>query len=152
MYQVLASLVENPLDGDSPPPTTLNLIPQTSLREFWLPLSAFDVSARSKSGCGDGETCCFYTCSFLINQCFDQAIPYFDQLICQPALPCQIFHRTFKLLCTSVSSWKMATGWGQKLCKRNSRQGTDLDRSILVALEFPTAFARLWSWQGSVWS
>lgn len=40
----------SPATSESKP--TLSVIPNTSLKEFWLPLSSFDVSARSKTGCG----------------------------------------------------------------------------------------------------
>lgn len=48
--QVLTAVVgSSPITEQRP---TLNLIPNHTLKEFWLPLIAFDVSARSKSGCG----------------------------------------------------------------------------------------------------
>eukprot|EP00435_Cladocopium_sp_Y103_P069260 s569_g33.t1 len=46
--QVLQALIGSPSPTEQRP--TLNLIPNESLKEFWLPLVAFDVSARSKSG------------------------------------------------------------------------------------------------------
>ncbi|CAL1125989.1 unnamed protein product [Cladocopium goreaui] len=48
LNKVLESLVMSPATSESKP--TLSVIPNTSLKEFWLPLSSFDVSARSKTG------------------------------------------------------------------------------------------------------
>lgn len=47
--QVLHALLDNGPECSYP---ILNLIPNSTMKEFWLPLHAFDVTAQSKSGCG----------------------------------------------------------------------------------------------------
>lgn len=47
--QVVQKLVMDSDSADSRLP--LGTIPNCSMKEFWLPLTAFDVSARSKHGC-----------------------------------------------------------------------------------------------------
>ena len=35
--------------------STLTMVPQSTMREFYLPLSAFNVGRDSKNGCGGGK-------------------------------------------------------------------------------------------------
>ena len=52
-------IIEPSIDLDVKP--TLSLVPQASLQEFWLPLSAFHVGPDAKNGC----RCLSFLLSFL---------------------------------------------------------------------------------------
>lgn len=47
--QVINLLVLNRVPDDGKP--TLSMVPQGDLMEFWLPLTAFDISSSAKNGC-----------------------------------------------------------------------------------------------------
>lgn len=50
VMQVITRLVHDRCVNVEPKPT-LSLIPQSSLQEFWLPLTAFHLDEDAKNGC-----------------------------------------------------------------------------------------------------
>lgn len=102
MLQVMNHLVIDRFPDVDPKPT-LSLVPQASLAEFWLPLTAFHLGESAKNGCL-GLNC------FKIHRTNCQStVDVFDAMsksIYLSILPLQIGRRMNNAVSIMVTSWK----------------------------------------------
>ena len=60
--QVLEKVIISRFDPHGKDKLSISLVPTETLKDFWLPITAFDVSVNAKNGCRGGKnTLCFNT-------------------------------------------------------------------------------------------
>ena len=109
-WKVLKRLVIDPNAHLDPKPT-LTLVPQASLAEFWLPLTAFHLGEDAKNGCSGLNLCDIFgiLCGVFCQKQFVQS-PYHLNLPTTPS-PCRLAaERAVSPTLWGVSPWLQVVG------------------------------------------